>query len=150
MKTKAELVDVRPDVVYQGTIYQYITVLSKGDTIFGVHDPDNYADEFEIGDTCLADLSLSAITNITMTDQELKGIRPNEETPEDYLDHTFLGEIVRIDSESPRHVVVDVGIGTADLRLGQLTSQETVDSLSVGEYVIFTVSNTRLNELDSV
>jgi len=148
MKATVTFVDVRPDVKYQGIAYEYITILSLGDETFGTHDPDKRADNFDQGDMCIADLSLSVLSKVEKADRQWKGIRPNDETPEDYLNHTFCGKILSIDRSPPLEMIVDVGIGTAEFKPAHYAPQETVDSLSVGDFVTFTVSNTRLRGLE--
>lgn len=145
MTIEANIVDVLPHCVYQGTIYEQRVVLQAASVELGCFDPDMHASESMIGERCEIDIYPALPTAVEWAVEPDIGIKPNPDKPQDYADHQFCGHVVSVSSGWPKSVELDVGVGTVTPRFSEkppehIEYHDIVTAFETGDVIRVTAS----------
>lgn len=155
MTIEANIVDVLPHCVYQGTIYEQRVVLQAASVEFGCFDPDMHASESMISERCEIDLYPAVPTAVERAVETDVGIKPNPDEPQDYSDHQFCGRVVSVADGWPKSVKLDVSVGTVTPRFSKETPEhieyrDIVTALEVGDIVRVTAGRTDVRGIEPI
>ena len=153
MTLTVKIVDVQPFVQYQDTVYEYKVVVNFENTIFGVFDPDMYANPNMIGEIYDIEIAPFTPTSVELPEDINFGIIPNSEDPRGISGHTYCGEVSSISEGWPKFIDINMMPGTVTIKFYQTTPEEInyrddLKEVSVGDMIRVTTTRTDLRRLE--
>lgn len=109
------LLELHPETVYEGTVYEQRAVLESPEGVaFGVFDPDLILEEALVGEEVVLEVSLLvARGGVATVSGAEPGIVPNPDDPTGWAHHRFVGRVVDVVARDEYfyQVSLDVGCG---------------------------------------
>lgn len=148
MTLNIEVIEVRPEAEYQGTVHEQVVVgkLSDG-TILGMFDhdlcvaPESQGEQIELNV-----FLLTSSKDLVKLDETRRGVDPNSFTPRDYQEHVYRGSIEYIEEREKGAFIADLDVGVGSVRLHLY--REHYPDLVCGDYVVVNASRTDIEGVE--
>lgn len=146
MTVTAEIVDVRPLTVYQGTVYEHLVIVRVRGEQFGLFDPDKHASDSMIGNTYEIEILPFLPSEVKSASEEELGVVPSENDPDNFQYHSYYDTIEGINSGWPREVTIGIGSGTVSVTFHE-KNRDLIDPFTTGDLVKVTTIRSDLRRV---